>query len=365
MKIILAGGGTGGHIFPLLVLAQAWQKKNFEILYSGPILPWEREILEKERIRYKKILSGKWRRWPSFWNIIDLFKIFIGFWQAFFIFLFNRPRFLFVKGGWGCIPSVFAAFVLAIPIFNHESDVVMGVANRFASRFARKVFLGFPQQFYINIPTNKAIYSGIPVREDFFTLSKETAKNKVGLTFDKPVLVIFGGSQGSKTINCFIKEELEKYLTNFQVVHVCGQGNSSQLFEVKNKLPNLAKDYHIFEFYQDMPSLLKAADIVVSRAGATSLAEIAAAGRAAIIIPFPWAAADHQRKNALIFQKANAAIILNEKDLTAEKFLSIIENLAKDQEKMKQFSNNVKTLATPFAAQKITGEIEGYFNERH
>src|SRR3989344_8936662 len=309
MKILFTGGGSGGHIFPIIAVAREIRRiyngKNLRFFYLGPKDDFGEILLSQEGIKIKTILSGKIRRylnWQSFWqNLIDvLFKIPLGVVQAYFHLFFLAPDLIFAKGGFGSLSGVISGWILGIPIFLHESDVSPGLANKFLSRFSQKVFVSFSKTEYFSL--QKMILTGNPVRKEILEGSPEEARSLFKITGRKPVVLVLGGSQGSQRINDRMLEILPEFLNNFELIHQTGEKNFSEVKAESQAVTNQdsAIYYHPFPFLKEteLKQALALADLIVSRAGSGSIFEIASSSKPSILIPLPGAAQDHQIKNA-------------------------------------------------------------------
>ncbi len=318
-KIILTGGGTAGHVWPLILVGQSLSKnKRASILYVGSRQGIERSLVKNYNIPFKGLFTGKKRNYWALANYWDYFKVVVGIIQSFFVLLFFRPDVILAKGGYVTVPIIFWLKFFKIPLVIHESDAVIGRANYWAGKFAKKICLGFPiENYQTNLPIEKLVHTGTPVSSEFLqTPIKDTEKLN---------LLIIGGSQGSEKINSIISEILSNLSKKYEIWHISGQTLFEKLSHAN--VPN----YHLFKFSDEVPKLMRNADLVVSRAGANTLFEIAAAQKAAIIIPLPSAAANHQVANAKIFAQANAAVTLSEKNLSSSSLASIIDTLMQDQ----------------------------------
>lgn len=358
MRVLLTGGGTAGHIYPLLALAEELRKREIDLVYLGSRSPSEAKLVKEAGILFYPIFSGKWRRyWKSslsafFLNIFDLFKFLLGFLQSIFLLKKIKPSLVFAKGGYVSLPVVLAAHLFALPIFTHESDVVMGLANKITSSYARKIFISFPPLNYPELPQEKLIYTGNPVRKEFWQ-----RKEKQGKAQKMPTILITGGSQGSEKINQTIYQILPQLLEVAKVIHLTGQLGFE---EAKRNRERLKKEgeYLVFDFLEkEMPKVMREADLIISRAGANTLFEIAAEGKPSILIPLPSAASDHQRKNAQIFEKNQAAVLIEEENLSPEKLLKTVKELLKNEGILRKMSENVKKLAKKEAASLIAKKL--------
>ena len=373
LKIYFTGGGTGGHSIPIIAVAREIKKLwPGEVIfrYLGPKDPWSQILFPGEDIKIIGILTGKIRRYFSpksfILNIIDLIKIPIGFLQSFFILLFSRPHLIFSKGGFGSFPVTLAAFILRIPVFLHESDSVPGLANRICSKFSRKIFVSFEKTLYF--PEKKMIFVGNPIRVDLLKADREEAKKYLKISGEKPVLLILGGSQGAQRINEKILEVLNQLLEIFEIIHQVGFANFEKIKTVTRFLikEEFKKYYHLFPFLKEKELKMAycLADLVVARAGAGTIFEIAALGKPSILIPLPEAAQNHQLKNAYYYAQKGAAIIIEEVNLTPGFFVGTLKNLILDKKRMEKMKEAAKSFAKPEAATKIAKEIISYLTKK-
>lgn len=380
MKILLTGGGTGGHIMPIVAVAQELKKhshlqnKKLELLWVGEKNSQEEKAARKYHIKFESIACGKLRRYFSFKNFIDLFKIPIGLFQARRILKQFAPNAIFSKGGYVSAPIIFAAKKFKIPIFIHESDSVPGAANLFFAKDAKKIFITFPEsrRYFEEKAESRAcreiILSGMPLREEILYGNKRRGYRIFGLEYGRPVILFLGGSQGAKRINEFVLEMLPDLLKKYQVIHLVGEKNISEVksrFQSKSsfvKGGNKEMTYHFFPYFEGekLADAIACADLVVSRAGANALFEIAVYSKPLILIPYPYAAASHQIKNAQIFKKAGAARVLMEKDLSFQKLYENIREILEDERIKEKLSTNIFRIYNELsknAAEKIVCEI--------
>jgi UDP-N-acetylglucosamine--N-acetylmuramyl-(pentapeptide) pyrophosphoryl-undecaprenol N-acetylglucosamine transferase len=371
MKILFTGGGTGGHIFPIIAITREirriYNKKPPRFFYVGPRDDFAPVLLSQEGIKVKTIWAGKIRRYlrlkSFFQNLVDVFiKLPVGIFQSFNYIFFLAPDLIFSKGGFGSIPSVIAAWILRIPILLHESDVVPGLANRFLSRFASVIFVSFPRTEYFS-PSKMALV-GNPIRRELLEGSKEEAREFLKLSSEKTVILILGGSQGAQRINDKVLEALPGLLTEFEVIHQAGVKNLRQVkIEAKVVIPkNLEKSYHVFSFFKEagLKKVYQIADLIVSRAGSGTIFEIAANGKPSILIPLPESAQAHQIKNAYTYAERGAAIVLEEDNFTPHFFLEKLRYLFSHHEELEKMAIAAKNFAKPEAAKKIAQYILDY-----
>lgn len=371
MKILFTGGGTGGHIFPIIAIAREIKKisPDIELLYIGPKDRWAHLFLPEEGIKVKTIFAGKIRRYLGpkeiLLNIIDLFKLFLGTFQAFFWIFIKSPDVIFSKGGYGSIPVVISGKILQVPIFLHESDIAPGLANKILGKLALAIFVSFPKTEYFN--PKKMILTGNPIRRELLEGSKQRAKTLFRLTGEKPVLLVIGGSQGAQRINDLLLLILPELLQDFEVLHQAGFKNFKQVkAEAKVVIKKeQEKYYHLFPFLREheLREALAVADIVVSRAGSGSIFEIAAAGLPSILIPLPEAAQNHQVKNAYAFSQNGASIVIEEANLTPHFFLEKLKFLISRPNLLKKMAKAAKEFSKPEAGQTIANYLVEYLTK--
>ncbi len=366
MKVVFTGGITGGHFFPLIAVAQ----KVFEVseerrllepkLYYFSNTPYKEGLLYDNHITYVHIGSGKMRRYASVANVFDVFRSAIGFCKALWKLYSIFPDIVFSKGGGDAFPTLLAARVLGIPVFIHESDSVPGRANLWAGKFATRIAVSF-EEAGTYFDTKKVAYTGQPVRQEILYPLHEGAHEYLGLDPKVPTILIFGGSQGSEIINDTILAILPQLVSRFQIIHQVGQAHIVSV-EGRAKLilrgNEHAARYKPYAFLDDLASRMSAgvASLVVSRAGST-IFEIASWGIPSIIIPITDTNGDHQRKNAFNYARAQACVVIEEKNLTPHLFLSEVERLDSLPEVRARMSEKAKAFFKPNAAMVIAEEI--------
>lgn len=356
MKVILAGGGTGGSVAPLLAIAEEIKEKKpeTEFLFIGTKKGEpEREMVKNYDIDFTGITCGKLRRYFSWQNFLDIFRLKLGFWQSLFILKKFKPDLVIGAGGYVSVPVIITGWFLRIPSFILQQDILPTLSNKILAPFAKKIFVSFEPSLK-DFPKNKTIFSGQPVRKFIFEGSSEKGRETFKLKKDKPVLVILGGGTGAASLNNLIWQNL-KELTKFcQIVHLTGKGKSNLSGEIE-------RDYQSYEFLnKEIADLFATADLVISRAGMNVLSELAVLGKPTIIIPIPDS---HQEANARYFQEKNAAIVLNQNELTAEKLLNEIKELINNKERKSRLKENIKKIIPREAVEKITQEIINFINK--
>lgn len=326
-KIVMTGGGTAGHVTPNVALMPALQKEGYEISYIGSYEGIEKRLIEDQGIPYYGISSGKLRRYFDPKNFSDPFKVLKGYSQSKKLLKKIKPDVVFSKGGFVSVPVVMAAKHCKIPAIIHESDLTPGLANRLAIPNATKVCCNFPETLKY-LPEEKAVLTGSPIREE---LLSGNADNAFALCqFEdrsKPVILIIGGSSGSRAINTAIHNLLPELVKNYNIIHLCGKGN------LENTL-NSVSGYAQFEYAnQELADMFALADLVISRAGANAICELLALRKPNILIPLPAAVSrGDQILNANSFRSQGFSYVLEEEELTNTTLLEAIEHVTKKRD---------------------------------
>lgn len=348
-KIVMTGGGTAGHVTPNIALFDSLQKDGYEIHYIGSYEGIEKGLIEDKKIPYYGISSGKFRRYRSWKNLTDPFRVLHGFFQARRLLGRIRPNVVFSKGGFVSVPVVMAAKTRHIPVIIHESDLTPGLANKLAMPSTTKVCCNFPETLPY-LPKEKAVLTGSPIRQELLHGNKQAAKDFCGFTGDLPILMVMGGSIGSVYINNAIRGCIDTLLTKYQIIHLCGKGNIDE--SLKDK-----KGYAQFEYIsENLPDLFAAADLVVARAGANSICELLALHKPNILIPLSRnASRGDQILNANSFAKQGFSAVLEEEEVTSEKLMATIDDVMAHRSK---YIDAMKNSGQMNAIETIMGLIE-------
>ena len=348
-KIVMTGGGTAGHVTPNIALFDSLQKDGYEIHYIGSYEGIEKGLIEDKKIPYYGISSGKFRRYRSWKNLTDPFRVLHGFFQARRLLGRIRPNVVFSKGGFVSVPVVMAAKTRHIPVIIYESDLTPGLANKLAMPSATKVCCNFPETLPY-LPKEKAVLTGSPIRQELLHGNKQAAKDFCGFTGDLPILMVMGGSIGSVYINNAIRGCIDTLLTKYQIIHLCGKGNIDE--SLKDK-----KGYAQFEYIsENLPDLFAAADLVVARAGANSICELLALHKPNILIPLSRnASRGDQILNANSFAKQGFSAVLEEEEVTSEKLMATIDDVMAHRSK---YIDAMKNSGQMNAIETIMGLIE-------
>ncbi len=370
-RILLTGGGSGGHVYPLLAVAEALRKLgndqglHLELYYVGPKDEYTK-ILAKVGIEARNIPAAKLRRYLSIENIFDIPKFFFGLIAAFWTVFWMMPDAIFSKGGTGAFSVVVAGWVYRIPIIIHESDAAPGLTNLLSARFASRIALSFETALPYFNPKKTALV-GAPVRRELLTdrPTPEAAKEQLGFNPQEPLMLILGGSQGSERINQFILTNLESISKETQILHQTGSANYKEaeklsrvsLMNVPVKTASVRRYEAVPYFPDNLKMALAAADLVVARAGSGTITEIAAFGKPAILIPLEGAANDHQRINAYEFAKMGAAVVIEEENLLPAIFLRQVKSILADAALRQKMSSASTKFFKPGAAEVIAQEV--------
>jgi UDP-N-acetylglucosamine--N-acetylmuramyl-(pentapeptide) pyrophosphoryl-undecaprenol N-acetylglucosamine transferase len=351
----VTGGGTGGHIYPAMAVADALSE-NAKVYYVGNKRNMEFGLATKKGYKFLHVgVSGMPRKLnPKFlyWGI----RLFRAILYSIRYIKKYKPDAVFATGGYVSAPMIFACILTKTPYMMHDCDAMPGLVTRRLSKRAKFVSLAFDKAKRF-IPNKHTVVTGNPIRADFETLTQEDARANLGLT-NKLTLTIMGGSQGAKSINNTVVEIIKEFAQDrgIQVIFQTGKKNYEQILE-KLKLVYPAyeqnKEFIIQPYFMDMISVLKSSDIVISRAGSLSLSEICASGAAPILIPYPYAAANHQRINAKCLLEMGACVYIEDKDLEPNKLREIVLDLLDNPVKMNYLKQNTSHLAKFDATKQI------------
>ena len=372
MRVIISGGGTGGHVYPALVVArvllagpEAAEAVNSdrapEVLYVGSQGGMEERLVARAGLPQEAIPAGGVRGLAPWTVAANLVKLVRGFLAARRIVRDFAPNAVFVTGGYACTPVALGAWLQKVPVIIYLPDLEPGTAIQALSRLARRVAVSFPEaaQFFSK---DKVFVSGYPVREAFLTADKATARKTYQLDHHAPTLTVFGGSRGARSINRAVSAVLEPLLDTCQVIHVSGRLDAAEMSAQQEGLsPALNKRYRLYDYlHEEMPLALAAADLVVARAGAATLGEFPALGLPSILVPYPYAGA-HQETNADFMVRHGAAVQVADAEL-ADRLLPTVQALLGDRKKLAQMGQRARELARPDAAVCIGQEIRKLAN---
>ena len=366
MKILFTGGGSGGHFYPIIAVAEKLNEQivanklaNVELYYMSTE-PYDERLLYDNNIKFKRITAGKMRGYFSVQNFFDFFKMGWGVVKTFFQMFALYPDVVFGKGGYPSFPVLVAARFFRIPVIIHESDTVPGRVNAWAGKFAQKIAISYPEAINF-FPVGRTALTGNPMREEILRPTGKNAWDELNLERDIPVLLILGGSLGARLINDQMVTLSSRLVENYQIIHQTGESNVAEVQETINGLlggNKNAQRYHVYGYLDNEKMRLasETATLVISRAG-SAIFEIAAWGLPAIIIPIANHVGDHQRKNAFAYARAGAATVIEEANIGPNIIFSEIDRLMKDDEKRKLMKESALAFAKTDAAEKIAEQI--------
>jgi len=361
---MFVGGGTGGHFYPLIAVAErinayAQRGEDYRLFYIGPEKYDEGELVANN-VTFVHCPAGKKRRYFSPLNFLDSFKTFYGFFVAVWKLYKIYPDVVFSKGGYTSVPVTFAAAFLRIPVVVHESDSKPGRANKLASKFARYVAISF-EACAKYFPKNKTALTGIPIRQAFMEPAADPHA-ELGIPNDRPIIFVTGGSTGAVRINNLILNSLDDLLPHFTIIHQTGVDNETT---VKSTAASLMSDQTLLSRYfirgtlngREMDLAQSAATIIISRAGAGTIFEIARKGKPSIIIPIPEEISHDQRNNAYEYARTGAAFVIEEKNLVDDLLVAEIHRIIDDAQRYRNMSIAARQFATEDAAEQLAAVL--------
>ena len=369
MRLLLIGGGTGGHIYPLVAVSQKITEEmgkrgeSVEFRYFGDPGSYGYH-LSTNNILVVKIASSKLRRYFSLLNFLDIFRFFIGILQSLWKVYWFMPDVAFSKGGPGALAIILACRFYQIPLVIHESDSIPGLTNKTSAKFAKKIEIAFPSAAGYFPPKKEINLVGNPVREYLLKEGeREAAKLNFGFDINKPLVLVMGGSQGAESINEFILENIEAFANKYQVLHQVGQRNfesykNEYQFVSKNFSAETKKNYVFVPYFDlNLKDAYDACDLIISRAGAGAIFEIASRSKPSILIPLDKSANDHQRQNAYEYAETGAALVIEQENLLANLFISQIDLILNNPERLEKMVSAAKNFYKPDVTEKIAEDI--------
>ena len=364
MKVIIAGGGTGGHIYPAVAIARGILEKHKEanILFVGTERGMENSIIPREGFPFRKIKVRGFMRKVTFQNVIAIKENMVSFIECRKIIKDFKPDIVIGTGGYVCGTMLMTAALLGIPTLIHEQNAFPGVTNRILSRFVDKIALTFPEASSFFHHKNKIIVTGNPLRDEITKISKQEGMKTLGFDTKKPLLLIIGGSRGAKSINensMLIAADCENN-KKYQLLHMTGESQFQSVLSLyeKSGIPYDSANLKVTPYIHNAPYALAGADLIISRCGAGLISEITVLGKPSILIPYPYATDNHQEYNARALEKCGAANVILESDLNKSVLLSEVKNLFDHDNHMSDMAMNSKKLGKPNATSDIVGIVE-------
>ncbi|MED1782157.1 undecaprenyldiphospho-muramoylpentapeptide beta-N-acetylglucosaminyltransferase [Brevibacillus fortis] len=361
MRVVLTGGGTGGHIYPALAVAREVSRQNPQaaFLYIGSKKGLEAGLVPRSNIPFQAVEISGLKRKLSLDNLKTLWKFVRAVDDAKKMLREFKPDVVIGTGGYVCGPVVYAASRLGIPTLIHEQNVVPGLTNKFLSRSATRVAVSFKESL-AHFPSSKTVLTGNPRATEVMHGNAEAGRSFLGVDNNKKIVLIFGGSRGARAINeavLSVVTQLGKYAdTHF--VYVTGDVHFETISAQLRELGTLPSNISVLPFVHNMPDVLAATHVLVGRAGASTLAEITALGVPSILIPSPYVTNNHQEKNARGLERAGAAHVIVERELTGESLLLSLENILANPSKWEEMKNSSLSLGMPQAATEIVRQLD-------
>lgn len=360
MKLLVTGGGTGGHVYPALSVIEAltqdpsWQTTRGDIAWAGRADGLEAQIVAREGLRYCAVDAGPLRGANPWQRLRNLGRLGHGVLQAFRLIGALEPDAVLATGGYVSAPVIVAAWLRRRPCLIYLPDMEPGLTVKWLSRLAQRVAVTF-DDVATRFP-GKAVVTGYPVRAALVCGDRKAARAALSLDEKMPVLLVLGGSSGARSINRALAASLDPLLAAAQVVHVSGQGDYEALAEQRNSLPpDLNARYHLYAYMHNLPEALLAADLVIARSGAATLGEFPVAGLPAILVPYPYSG-QHQQHNADYLAARGAAVVLPDAQLEA-RLLETVQGLLRSPEQLQSMRQAARRLARPGAARAIAQEL--------
>ncbi len=371
LRIIVTGGGTGGHTYPALTTIRTLRAEfgrtgpPLQFLWVGVATGLEARICREQRIPFRAITTGKLRRSPTprelARNVVDAFRIPFGVLQAFGIVARYRPDVVLSTGGYVCVPIGMAAWVLRRPLVMHEQTAALGLANRILARLATRVLVSHESSVG-HLPARarpRAVVTGNPIRPEVLAGDRERGMAAYGQDPQPPLVLVTGGATGALQVNTLVAGILPDVLPYCHMLHQAGQQGLAQARAAAAALPaTLAGRYRVVDYIHDeLPDVLAAADVVICRSGAGTVAELTGLGKASILIPLVPTSGDEQRRTARHLAEAGAARMLTGPDATPERLRDELLTLLKDPQESRNLADNARTHGRPDAAQRVTQEV--------
>ena len=360
MKVLIACGGSGGHIFPAIALAHGLKEKmpGVGILFIGSDTALDRRIFEKERCNYRVISSNKLPYKRSLKSALFFVRLAADFLRSLYMVARYSPDVVAGFGGYVSSPVVLAAYILRIPIVVHEQNVIPGRANRALFRFADRIAVSFKQTLkYLGRFGSKAVVTGNPIRVDLSKDDRAANIRKLGLDPDKFTVLVVGGSQGAHNLNNAVLKGVAgldgERRSRLQMIHITGVADYGWAGQAYKELD---MDHRVFSFVDDIEQMYSASDLVLTRSGASAIFEIAYFGRPMILVPYPFAMS-HQAENAKVFSENGAAIQIDESDLSAGAVRDSIDRLLDDKTVLAEMSKRARSLSVPDSSRNLASEI--------
>ena len=353
---MIAGGGTGGHIFPAIAIAEAVERIEpaAKVFFAGRGGSLEERVMRATGRRFLAVPSRGLRRAADARNILMPFVVLGGYTKALVSLLGSKPDCAVGTGGFVSLPAVAAARTLGAPVLLQEQNSYPGLATRLLSRWAREVHTSFETTAGYLPASRKTVVSGNPVREEFLTADRTEARKRLDIAGEAAVVFVVGGSRGAHTLNAAVADAGSGLAARGVVV--VAQTGEEESETVRRSLPQDGGAI-VRAFFDDVADCYAAADLVVARAGATTIAEIQAVGRPSVLVPYPHATEDHQTKNAIAMEEAGASVLVPDREMDGALLERVVTELLEDRARLMRMSDNARSLARPDAADRVARAV--------
>jgi UDP-N-acetylglucosamine--N-acetylmuramyl-(pentapeptide) pyrophosphoryl-undecaprenol N-acetylglucosamine transferase len=365
IRILIAGGGTGGHVQPAIAVApELRQRENVELSWIGSSGGVERDIAAEQQIQFLSIPTGKLRRYFSLHTFLDAVRIPFGVLRARLHLRTVQPDVVFSTGGFVSVPTVVAAWMAGIPVITHEQTATIGLANKINARLADRIALAYEAtRKLIDHAGDRVIITGNPVRAELIEGDPKRAREEFRLPDDLPIIYVTGGSLGAQAVNQTIQQMIPELVEQAIVIHQCGpaavNGDLPRLQQTRLNLPEqLQQRYVVRErIGPELADVYAAADLVIGRSGGGTVAELALLGKPSILVPLPGTSSDEQTRNARILADAGGAVVIPQSELSATRLAGEVSQLLSDPDRRASMSLSASSVAQPDAATKLAEEI--------
>jgi UDP-N-acetylglucosamine--N-acetylmuramyl-(pentapeptide) pyrophosphoryl-undecaprenol N-acetylglucosamine transferase len=365
VRIVIAGGGTGGHVQPAIAVADVLRSTaSVDLTWIGSTAGVENQSAAQRGIPFKSIPTGKLRRYFSLYTFTDALRIPVGVVRARMLLRSIQPDVIFSTGGFVSVPTVVAGWLAGIPIITHEQTATVGLANRINARFADRIALAFEAtSSLLENAADRIVVTGNPVRGELLQGDALRGRSRFRVPENVPLIYVTGGALGAQAINETVRTQISELVSFAAIVHQCGpaagNGDYPRLLEARSRLPDLLQPRYIVQerIGDELADLYAAADLVIGRSGGGTVAELALLGKPSILIPLPGTASDEQTRNARTLEAAGAAVVIPQQELSPEKLTRTIHTLLDEPERRLAMAAAAKSVAQPEAAIRLTHEI--------
>ncbi len=364
-RIVIAGGGTGGHVQPAIAVSSVLrQRADVELTWIGSSGGIEKQTASEQQILFHAIPTGKLRRYFSIHTLLDAIRIPFGILRARLLLRSLQPDVVFSTGGFVSVPTVVAAWMAGIPSITHEQTATIGLANKINARLADRIALAYTQtRELLSSAGDRVIITGNPVRGGLKSGDSDRGLTLFGFTRDLPVVYVTGGSLGAQAVNQTIQKAIPDLVQHAQVIHQCGpaaaNGDYPRLLETRKALPTDVQSRYVVRerIGEELANIYACADLVIGRSGGGTVAELALLGKPSILVPLPGTSSDEQTRNARVLADVDASILIPQIELSPERLVNQLRELLSDPERLAKMSDAARSVAMPDAAERLADEI--------